>query len=130
MGPPLSPRSGGEADKLGNRYEGAWAVRHALYCLLGEGRSLTVEDVDPELAKGSEFTYVDGGVTEVHQAKRQLGNSNNWSVKALGGVGVFEAAVAHVVAGRRYRSSRVVRFGSLPSVHVSLSIWRRSHRHG
>jgi hypothetical protein len=39
----LSPRPGGEADKLGNRYEGAWAIRHALYCLVRDNCSMTVE---------------------------------------------------------------------------------------
>jgi hypothetical protein len=47
---------GGVADKLGNKYELAWAIRHGLFCIQDERRSLTLEEIDPELADGSEFT--------------------------------------------------------------------------
>ncbi len=98
----MSPRPGGESDKLGNRYELAWAIRHALYCILDEGRSLVTEDVDAEIGKGSEFTYETGSVTEVHQLKRQNGSSNSWSIKALADLKIFEAAASHVEVGRDY----------------------------
>lgn len=98
----MSPRPGGEADKLGNKYELAWAIRHALYCILDDRRSLTAEDIDPDVGKGSEFTYETGLATEAHQLKRQNGNSNSWTVKTLADMGIFEAAAVHVAAGRRY----------------------------
>jgi len=99
----MSPRPGGESDKIGNRYEAAWAVRHALYCIINDGEySLTLEDIDLDLAKGSEFTYQDGAITEVHQLKRQNGNSNSWSVKSLAALGVFESAAGHVAVGRAF----------------------------
>lgn len=99
----MAPRPGGETDKLGNKYELAWAIRHALYCIRDDRRSLTTEDVDPDVGKGSEFTYETGAaVTEVHQLKRQNGNSNGWTIKALADLGIFEAATAHVAAGRHY----------------------------
>lgn len=98
----MSPRPGGETDKLGNKYELAWAVRHALYCILDGRCALTTEDVDPDVGKGSEFTYDTGVVTEVHQLKRQNGNSNSWTIKALADLGIFSAAAAHAAAGRRY----------------------------
>lgn len=98
----MSPRPGGEADKLGNRYELAWAIRHALYCLTDGGPSLTLEDVDAEVGKGSEFTFTAGSSTEVHQLKRQNGNSNSWSVKALADLSVFQSAAGHVAAGREF----------------------------
>lgn len=98
----VSPRPGGESDKLGNKYELAWAIRHALYCILDDRRSLTAEDIDSEVGKGSEFTYDSGLVTEAHQLKRQNGNSNSWTVKALADLKIFEAAAKHVAAGRRY----------------------------
>jgi hypothetical protein len=31
----VSPRPGGETDKFGNRYEGAWTVQHVLRVLSG-----------------------------------------------------------------------------------------------
>jgi hypothetical protein len=98
----MSPRPGGETDKLGNKYELAWAIRHALYCIRDSRRSLTIEDVDPEVGRGSEFTYGTGSGTEVHQLKRQNGNSNSWTVKALADLKIFDAAAAHVAAGRQY----------------------------
>ncbi len=98
----MSPRPGGEADKLGNKYEAAWAVRHALYCIADDRHSLTLEDVDTEVGKGSEFTFASSTATEVHQLKRQNGNSNSWSVKALADLKVFEAASEHVAAGRDF----------------------------
>ncbi len=54
----MAGASGGVADKLGNKYELAWAIRYALFCIQDERRSLTLEAIDPELADGSEFTYV------------------------------------------------------------------------
>ena len=99
----MAPRPGGEADKVGNRYELAWATRHALYCIVDPSRSLTIEDPDADLSRGSEFTYVNGGEVEVHQVKRQHGSSNYWSVSALAALRVFAAAEFHVGAGRRYR---------------------------
>lgn len=98
----MAPRAGGETDKYGNKYELAWAIRHALYCIRDDRRTLTLEDADPELAQGSEFTYATHVVTEVHQLKRQNGNSNSWTVKALSDLKIFEAAARHVAAGRHF----------------------------
>ncbi|WP_322752175.1 MULTISPECIES: hypothetical protein [unclassified Frankia] len=72
----MSPRSGGEADKFGNRYEGAWTVRHLLFVLAGKAESVTVEDFG-DLAQGVEFTYRRHDATEVHQLKRQDGRANS-----------------------------------------------------
>lgn len=98
----MSPRPGGEADKLGNKYEVAWAIRHALYCILYDRHSLTLEDVGVEVGKGSEFTYASVASTEVHQLKRQNGNSNSWTVKYLADLKVLEAAATHIAAGREF----------------------------
>lgn len=109
----MVPRPGGEADKLGNKYEGAWAVRHALYCIVESTRSLTAEDIHEDIGQGSEFTYISGGLTEVHQLKRQHGNNNYWSIKALVGMGIFEAAAKHVAAGRHYHFASLIPCGPL-----------------
>jgi hypothetical protein len=97
----VSPRSGGESDKFGNRYEGAWTVRHLLYVLLGTAQSVTVEDID-DLAKGVEFTYCYGDTVEVHQLKRQNGNANSWTVKSLQDKRIWENVRSHVEAGRHF----------------------------
>ncbi len=96
----VTPRPGGEADKIGNRYELGWAIRHALLCLGDRGESLTLEEVDVNLGQGAEFTFATGSSVEVHQLKRQNGNSNSWSVKILTDLKVLEAAALHVKAGR------------------------------
>lgn len=98
----MTPRPGGEADKLGNRYELAWAIRHALYCVLDDRRALTMEDIDVEVGRGSEFTYDTGHIIEVHQLKRQNGNSDGWTVSVLANKKIFETAKNHVANGRHY----------------------------
>lgn len=108
----MSPRPGGETDKLCNRYELAWAIRHALYCIHDDRRSITFEDIDRELNEGSEFTYVNG-VTEAHQLKRQDGNSNAWSIKALARLKIFAAAAKHVADGRNYYFVSLIPCGPL-----------------
>lgn len=98
----MSPRPGGESDKLGNKFELAWAIRHALYCVLDDRRAVTAEDNDAEVGRGSEFTYNTGTVIEVHQVKRQNGNNNSWTVRDLSDKKIFETAARHVAAGRHY----------------------------
>ena len=109
----MSPRPGGEADKLGNKYEAAWAIRHALYCIADDRHSLTLEDVDIEVGKGSEFTFESGTSSEVHQLKRQNGSSNSWTVKSLADLHVFEAAANHVAAGREFHFVSLVPYRPL-----------------
>lgn len=104
----MSPRPGGEADKLGNRYEAVWTIRHALYCIQDASHALTVEDPRSELGKGAEFTYESAGAVEVHQVKRQNGTSNSWSVKSLADRGVLAAAAHHVRAGRKFHFASLV----------------------
>ncbi|MGW0947906.1 hypothetical protein ACWD4O_35880 [Streptomyces sp. NPDC002623] len=97
----MAPRPGGETDKFGNRYEGAWTVRHALYVLLGSGTSLCVEPGGP-LGEGVEFVYRHDHGTEVHQVKRQNRNANSWNVASLRDKGVWESLRSHVEAGRAF----------------------------
>ncbi|MFG2643556.1 hypothetical protein ACGFYP_21600 [Streptomyces sp. NPDC048370] len=103
----MSPRAGGETDKFGNRYEGAWTVRHLLYVLLGSGDSIKVEDID-DLGKGAEFTYRHGSTVEVHQVKRQNGNANSWNVRSLDKKEIWENARYHVDQGRHFHFVSVV----------------------
>jgi hypothetical protein len=97
----MTPRPGGEADKFGNRYEGAWTVRHVLYVLIGKADTITVEDVG-DLAQGSEFTYRCLGTVEAHQLKRQNKLVNNWSVRSLATLEIWPNARQHVEAGREF----------------------------
>jgi len=105
---------GGVADKLGNKYELAWAIRHALLCITDERRSLTLEEIDPELADGSEFTYVnEHGDISVTQVKRQNNITDHWTIAALRGRGVLAAAARHVAAGREFHFSSMTPSGAL-----------------
>ncbi|MGH1552323.1 hypothetical protein ACRAWF_09810 [Streptomyces sp. L7] len=100
-GDTVVPRPGGETDKFGNRYEGAWTIRHALYVLLGSGTSLRVEPGGP-LGEGIEFVYRHDHATEVHQVKRQNCNANSWNVASLRAKGVWDSLRSHVEAGREF----------------------------
>lgn len=97
----MSPRTGGEADKLGNHYEGAWIVSQLLEVLGEEAESITVEPLG-ELGTGAEFALRRAHVVEVHQVKRQRGTSNYWTLADLRKEGVLEDARKHVAAGRRF----------------------------
>ncbi len=99
----MSPRPGGEADKFGARYEGAWTVWRLLDILSGAGRTITVE-VAGELEDGAEFLYVRAvdGVVEAHQVKRQNGTANGWTVKSLQDLGIWANAKQHIDKGREF----------------------------
>ncbi|MBD1322125.1 hypothetical protein IDF66_21315 [Gordonia hankookensis] len=110
----MAGAGGGVADKLGNKYELAWAIRHALLCIQDERRSLTLEEIDPELADGSEFTYVnEHGDTSVTQVKRQNNITDHWTIAALRGRGVLAAAARHVAVGREFHFSSMTPSGAL-----------------
>ena len=80
------PRRGGEADKLGNRYEGLWTVTAALDLIDGDYVDLTVEAIGDE-ATGVEFvSTTPSGVREYHSVKRQQGKGN-WTLSRLFKVG-------------------------------------------
>ncbi|MEU3597213.1 ATP-binding protein [Streptomyces sp. NPDC006798] len=97
----MAPRPGGEADKLGNRYEGIWTIRHALYVLLGQGESITLEP-DGVLGEGAEFVYRSNGRTEVHQVKRQNRNANGWSVASLHNKEIWRHLRTHAELGHEF----------------------------
>lgn len=97
----MSPRPGGETDKFGNRYEGAWTIRHALYVLLGQGDSLTLEP-SGVLGEGTEFAYCHDGRTEVHQVKRQNRNANGWNVASLEAKGIWRHLRTHAEANHEF----------------------------
>lgn len=108
----MSPRSGGEADKIGNRYESAWIVRQLLEILAGGAEALTVEPVG-DIGRGIEFVVRRGDVTEVHQLKRQHGSANSWSVATLRNLGVWDAARQHIASRRHYHFVSMVPFRAL-----------------
>ena len=76
------PRSGGEADKLGNRYEGLWVVDAALDLIDGEYVDLVVEAVGDEAAGVEFFRSTPSGTREYHSVKGQQ-TDGNWTVSRL-----------------------------------------------
>ncbi|MDE2987119.1 MAG: hypothetical protein OXT70_03580 [Chloroflexota bacterium] len=76
------PRAGGEADKLGNRYESLWTVDAVLDLLGGNCIALVVEPIGEE-TQGIEFTVAfRNGEREVHSIKRQQADGN-WTIGRL-----------------------------------------------
>lgn len=74
-------RSGGEADKLANRYEGLWTTYQLFDVLRGEALSLTPEPLEEGV--GVEFhKKLPGGVRESHSVKIQT-LYNGWTLTML-----------------------------------------------
>jgi len=95
-------RPGGEADKFGNLYEGAWTIHHLLLVLADRAMSVTVEDVG-ERGVGAEFTLAtQSHADEAHQVKRKSGDANGWTPRRLNGEDVLKAARHQVELGRQF----------------------------
>lgn len=97
----MSARPGGEADKFGSLYEGAWTIHHLLLVLSGGANAITVENVG-EIAQGAEFTLLRNGATEVHQVKVKYRNANGWTPTILQAENVLDNARHHVTLGRQF----------------------------
>ena len=76
------PRTGGEADKFGNRYESLWVVDAALDIIDGEYVDLVVEAVGDEAAGVEFFRTNPSGTREYHSVKRQQADGN-WTISRL-----------------------------------------------
>ena len=95
-------RAGGESDKIGNTYEGAWTIHYMLLLLAGRAKAITVEDIG-EKAEGSEFTLTSlHHGDEAHQVKRKQRNAQGWSLQQLRNKDVLEAARHQVQQGRQF----------------------------
>ena len=78
------PRPGGEADKLGNRYEALWVVDAVLDLIEGHWANLVLEPVGQEAA-GIEFSRTStSGLIECHSIKRQH-HRGTWTIARLAG---------------------------------------------
>jgi hypothetical protein len=97
----VSPRSGGEAAKFGDRFEGRWTVRHLLDVLFGRAETVVVEGID-EAAESVEFYATVNGVEQGHQVKRQWRANVTWPVSLLRSEGILRDALTHVQAGREF----------------------------
>lgn len=86
---------GGIADKVGNRYEAVWLIRHLSHLIDGRARSITIEALGDEGA-GFEFVVDRPTHREWHQCKRQT--SGSWTINRLAGEGVLSNFQAKISA--------------------------------
>src|SRR5438067_8288435 len=109
------PRSAGEADKLGNFYEGIWTTDSLLDLLSGDCISVTLEPIDQNEGKGVEFVKVlPGGIPQYHSVKRQtVGDA--WSLAKLTRAGANYLAYRDP-RHRTFPSTPPERFRQSPSV--------------
>lgn len=87
--------SGGIADKVGNRYEALWLIRHLVELIDGRARSVTIELLGEEGA-GFEFCVQRSTHREWHQCKRQT--SGSWTLRRLASEGVLRNFAARIAA--------------------------------
>lgn len=108
----MSPRPGGEVDKFGARYEGAWTVARLLEVLAGRAVSLQVErgGITPD---GVEFFLRRENGVEAHQVKRQAGRARSWTLLALKKAGVLASAAERVESGDRFHFISLIPSGDL-----------------
>ena len=82
---------GGYADKLGNRYEGRWAVRQLL-CVLNETlRSVVVEAIGDDQNGVDLCVELPTGVHRAQQCKIRNVSNDKWTIADLGRRGVLSA---------------------------------------
>lgn len=74
------PLPGGEADKLGNRYEGRWTVFCMINVMDEKADSIRLEIPGED---AFEFFVCRDGKLECHQVKRQKGGRGRWTLSAL-----------------------------------------------
>lgn len=74
------PLPGGEADKLGNRYEGRWTVFNMIDVMEEKADSIRLEQPGED---AFEFSVLRGGRKECHQVKRQRSGRGSWTLSAL-----------------------------------------------
>lgn len=86
---------GGIADKVGNRYEAVWLIRHLIQLIDGRAHAITIEALGDEGA-GFEFVVDRPAHREWHQCKRQT--SGSWTINRLAGEGVLSNFQAKISA--------------------------------
>lgn len=86
---------GGIADKVGNRYEAVWLIRHLIQLIDGRASTITIEALGNEGA-GFEFVIDRPSHREWHQCKRQT--SGSWTINRLASEGVLANFKAKISA--------------------------------
>ena len=118
------PRAGGEADKLGNRYESLWAVDAALDLVDGEYVDLTLEPVGDESAGIEFFRTKRSGVREYHSIKRQH-HLGNWTIVRLAETSPVGRSILGDLIGKIHTGAEAV-FSSGTSATVLEELIKRA----
>jgi hypothetical protein len=103
------PRAGGEADKLGNRFEGVRIVGSLLDLLTGDAVALTIEPFGAD-ALGIEFIKeTTTGLKEFHSVKRQTTGAT-WTLYDLSTTGTSGRSILGDLLGKlsTHSDSRVI----------------------
>jgi hypothetical protein len=82
------PLPGGDADKIGNRYEGRWTIACMIEVMDEEADSIRLEPPGFE-GEGTEFWLSKGGRREYHQVKRQNSALGHWTLAELSSKGIL-----------------------------------------
>jgi len=82
---------GGYADKLGNRYEGRWVVKHLLCLLNEELMYVSVEAVGDDEEGADLWVTRHDGTRQAQQCKARNGSKDSWTVSDLNGRGILAA---------------------------------------
>jgi hypothetical protein len=93
------PLPGGDADKVGNRFELRWTVRQFIRLLTGQAQWIHLEPIGDE---GDKIEFLLGradGRIEAHQAKRQQSGKGHWTIAELAKIGVMDGLRKHAVDG-------------------------------
>ncbi len=93
------PLPGGDADKIGNRFELRWTVHQFIQLLKGEAECIHLEPIGDAGAKVEFLLGRADGRIEAHQVKRQQSGRGHWTIADLARVGVMDGLRKHAVDG-------------------------------
>src|SRR6266851_5512941 len=95
-------RTGGWADKLGNRYEEFWTAKQLLLLLHGELQTVQLESLHDEKEAVDLMLFHFDGSRHAHQCKKR-DSHQGWTIRELGKRGVLTAARDHLRQDSRRR---------------------------
>jgi hypothetical protein len=93
------PLPGGDADKVGNRFELRWTVRQLIRLLTEEAEWIHLEPIGDAGDKIEFLLCRADGRIEAHQVKRQQSGKGHWTIADLDREGVLEGLRKHAVDG-------------------------------
>jgi hypothetical protein len=97
-------RTGGWADKLGNRYEGRWTAKQLLLLLAEKFQSVQLETEDAVEQRVDLLVGHADGVAEVQQCKKN-NSQNNWPMRELARRGVLAGLHNFLIKAPTHRFS-------------------------